>query len=403
MAGERIRKPWVVPWTTSGEPAPLALQRTVESALRAEVAPNPGGARASGQWVRRALPLTLSGQGVVADDRAARGRDRHDRRARAAARRARSRARGWASFGRGLLRAVTAIDEAGPTDPERAARSPAFSAGPEGIVTMRNVLPDWAVRMLVGTLLLPALLAALDGLFRARRRHLRRRPLGRLDRRRAPPRRCSAWLWLRAARADRRADGPGDAGGPGPLPARDRRDRRARLDRGRRRRRLVRRAPAARRAARAGRERRRRGGLAAATGLVVNVLAAVVWLFNPYAAALLLPAAHLWLLAAAPGSRLRGPWAALPVALGVALPLLARVALRRRRSTSIRCRSRGWSRSRPPTGTSRSPRRWSSRCGSPAWPGCWSCCACGTRPRHRVFFVRLVVAAADQVARTRWT
>jgi hypothetical protein len=56
---------------------------------------------------------------------------------------------------------------------------------------------------------------------------------------------------------------------------------------------------------------------------VVNVVAAIVWLFNPYAAALLLPAAHLWLLAAAPTSRLRGPWAALPVALGVALPVLA--------------------------------------------------------------------------------
>ena len=83
-----------------------------------------------------------------------------------------------ASFGRGLLRAVTAIDEAGPVDPDRAARSPAFSAGPEGIVTMRNVLPDWAVRMLVGTLLLPALLAALDGWFRARRRHLRGRRAG---------------------------------------------------------------------------------------------------------------------------------------------------------------------------------------------------------------------------------
>ena len=41
---------------------------------------------------------------------------------------------------------------------------------------MRNVLPDWAVRLLVGTLLLPALLAALDALFRARRRRL---PVGR--------------------------------------------------------------------------------------------------------------------------------------------------------------------------------------------------------------------------------
>ena len=77
------------------------------------------------------------------------------------------------AFGRAALRAVTAIDEAGPVDPDRAARSPAFAAGPEGIVTMRNVLPDWAVRLLVGTLLLPALLAALDGFFRARRRRLR--------------------------------------------------------------------------------------------------------------------------------------------------------------------------------------------------------------------------------------
>ena len=46
-------------------------------------------------------------------------------------------------------------------------------------------------------------------------------------------------------------------------------------------------------------------------GCSCNVLAALTWLFNPYAAALLLPAAHLWLFAAAPGSRLRG-WAALP-------------------------------------------------------------------------------------------
>jgi hypothetical protein len=47
-----------------------------------------------------------------------------------------------------------------------------------------------------------------------------------------------------------------------------------------------------------------------------------VWLFNPYAAALLLPAAHLWLLAASPESRLRGPAAVLPVLGGLAPPLL---------------------------------------------------------------------------------
>jgi hypothetical protein len=322
MAGKRIRKPWVVPWTSDGSPAPLALQRTVESALRAEVSPNPGGAHASGQWVRRALPLTLSAQGVVAAEglpavtigdtgELAPRADEPVKRAR------------LGSFGRGLLRAVTAIDEAGPIDPERAARAPAFSGGPDGIIVMRNVLPDWAVRLLVGTLLLPALLAALDAWFRARRRHL---PVGRwagwiVAGALAP---LLAWLWLRllgltgalsvpATPVDPDLYKLGTAGiialvstaivaavgwfGVRPLI-------------------VVRLAKGGNAAA---------GGLAAATGLIVNLVALAVWLFNPYAAALLLPAAHLWLLAAAPSSRLRGVWAALPVALGVALPVLALV------------------------------------------------------------------------------
>jgi hypothetical protein len=320
MAGDRVRKPWVVPWSADGRAVPLELQRTVESALRAEASPNPGGSRASGQWVRRALPLTLSGQGVVAAEgfpavtigSTGEIAPRPDE--------AVTRAR-LSSFGRGLLRAVTAIDEAGPIDAERAARSPAFASGPQGIVTMRNVLPDWAVRLLVGTLLLPALLAALDGWFRARRRKL---PVGRwagwLAAAAAAP--LLAWLWLRALGLTGALPVPAapvepdlypleTAGivalvstaviaavgwfGVRPLVVR-------RLRPGG--------SPAA-------------GGLAAATGLMVNAVAAVVWVFNPYAAALLLPAAHLWLFAAAPGSRLRGPWAALPVALGLAPPLLA--------------------------------------------------------------------------------
>ena len=101
MAGKRIRKPWVVPWTSDGGAPPLALQRTVESALRAEVSPNPGGAHASGQWIRRALPLTISGQGVVADDGPADGRDRQHGRAAGARPTRRSRARGSARSGAG--------------------------------------------------------------------------------------------------------------------------------------------------------------------------------------------------------------------------------------------------------------------------------------------------------------
>ena len=319
MAGKRIRKPWVVPWASDGSAPPLALQRTVESALRAEVSPNPGGSHASGQWIRRALPLTISGQGVIADEGlpvvAIGSTGEIPARPDEAVTRAR-----LGSFGRGLLRAVTAIDEAGPIDPERAARSPAFSSGPDGIVTMRNVLPDWVVRLLVATLLLPALLAALDGWFRARRRHLAvGRWAGWIAAAALAP--LLGWLWLRllglsvltvpAAPVEPGLYPIETAGivalastavvtavgwfGLRPL--------------------IVRRlAPGGSAAG---------GGLAAATGLVVCAVAAGVWLFNPYAAALLLPAAHLWLLAAAPGSRLRGVWAALPVALGVALPVLA--------------------------------------------------------------------------------
>jgi hypothetical protein len=319
MAGKRIRKPWVVPWASDGSAPPLALQRTVESALRAEVSPNPGGAHASGQWIRRALPLTISGQGVIADEGLPTVAIGSTGEIPARPDEAVTRAR-LGSFGRGLLRAVTAIDEAGPIDPERAARSPAFSGGPDGIVTMRNVLPDWVVRLLIATLLLPALLAALDGWFRARRRHLAvGRWAGWIAAAALAP--LLGWLWLRllglsvltvpatpvepdlypletagiVALASTAVVTAVGWFGVRPL--------------------IVRRLPPGGSAA--------AGGLAAATGLVVCLVAAGVWLFNPYAAALLLPAAHLWLLAAAPSSRLRGVWAALPVALGVALPLLA--------------------------------------------------------------------------------
>jgi hypothetical protein len=65
------------------------------------------------------------------------------------------------------------------------------------------------------------------------------------------------------------------------------------------------------------------GGLGAAIGAVICALAGLAWIVNPYAAALLLPAAHLWLFAGAPQTRLRG-WAGIgALAAGLVLPLLA--------------------------------------------------------------------------------
>ena len=72
-----------------------------------------------------------------------------------------------------------------------------FADEPDGIVTLRNVLPDWAVRLLVGTLLLPALLAALDAFFRVRRRRLPVAPwLVWLAAAALPL--VLAWMWMRA-------------------------------------------------------------------------------------------------------------------------------------------------------------------------------------------------------------
>jgi hypothetical protein len=65
MAGTQITKPWVVSWPAAPGPVPLGLERTVQAAVRRETRSEPGGPRALGQWVRRALPVTLSEQGPI--------------------------------------------------------------------------------------------------------------------------------------------------------------------------------------------------------------------------------------------------------------------------------------------------------------------------------------------------
>ncbi len=317
MASTRVRKPWVVPWSLGADSPPLALQRTVENAVRAE-AGRPGGSRATAQWIRRALPFTVSEQGVIADASlpavmiGATGE-------RGPAAAAPVSERRLERFGRAALRAVSAIDTAGPAQDDRTPAAPAFDDGPHGVVTMRNVLPDWSVRLLVGTLLLPAFLTALDGFFRVRRRRLAVRPwLIWLAAAGLPV--LLAWLWARALGVTGALDPPEAPILPLPpieavavgsivfvlvlgwFGVRPLLLTRAR-DRG---------SPAA-------------GSLAATAGAVLCVLAALVWAANPYAAALLLPAAHLWLFAAAPQTRLVGWWGVAAIVAGLVPFLLVAV------------------------------------------------------------------------------
>jgi hypothetical protein len=218
------------------------------------------------------------------------------------------------AFGRAALRAVIALDP----KVSHAGEAAPFAGEPSGIVTVRRLLPDWSIRLLVGTLLLPPLLTAFDAFFGARRRHLPvARWLGWVGAAAVPF--LLTWLWLRLLGLTGVLDAPLGPVLPAELPLRGWRILALASAplvlalawvgvRGR----LVARLglPASVSA----------GGAAAALGLVVSGLAALVWLTNPFAAALLVGAAHCWLFATAPGTDTAIRTRILLVLAGLVLP-----------------------------------------------------------------------------------
>jgi hypothetical protein len=324
LASNQLDKPWVVSWTGTRTSAPLGLERTVQAAVRRETRADPGGPHAVGQWIRRALPVTLSSQGAVAAEGlpavliATSGELGPEPDATVYRKRLRA-------FGRAAVLAVSAMDSVGRQD------APAFEDAPQGIVTLRNVMSDWSVRLLVGALLLPALLAALDAFFRARRKRVPMAPwIGWLAVAAVPL--PVAWLWLRALATTGLVDAPAGVVNP------------ARWAAGtsgtvavvsavvvaglawfgaRALARVIGSRPSAEEESTNG--RRGRGapgveGLAVATAVWLCGLVALAWVRNPYAAGLLVPAAHLWLFAA---TGWRGWRALLALGLGLLVPVLA--------------------------------------------------------------------------------
>lgn len=312
LAGARASKPFVVPWSNALGSAPPQLQRTLEDAINQEVGVPPGGVSVLDQFAHLALPFTTTEQGVlgahglpavlvqVSGERGPQpytpvSQDRLQ------------------NFGRAVLRAVYALD-GGPDIP---------SAPSAVILAQRKVIPAWAVRLLVAALMLPALLTTLDGLARVRRR---RESIGR-------------WLGWTLACAIPWAlcalfvivlgrsgaiPAPGAPVAPWALPV----------------------SATARNALVAATlvlvlawtgwalliRRVGLGGApaSAAAGisllLVIDALALLVWIANPYTAILLVPALHLLMPVADPALRPRR-WAALALALAGLLPLAGVVAI----------------------------------------------------------------------------
>ncbi len=313
MAGVGVDRPLVVPWSQSTALAPLELRRTVETALMTEGRLRAGAVAPGVQLARLAFPLALGEQGPF-DARGVGAVLLSASGERAPAADAPVSAERLTAFGRTALRSIGALDD-GDDLPGSAPY----------LVLERKVLPAWSVRLLAIALLLPVLLAAVDALARVRRRRervgmwLRWVLLGGLSfllpallaiglfrtglieaapgapvagAANAPNAAVLAsvlalalltWLGLRPWAVRRFGVG----GEPGT------------------------------------------GGAATAIVLVLCAATLVVWIANPYASLLLIPALHLWLLAMAPETRLRRPAALALWALGLLPPLLVAYAVAR--------------------------------------------------------------------------
>ena len=342
MTGLQVRSPIVVPWSDSQLVAPPLLRNTVASAIAEQANLNPTSESLGGQFLHLAFPLAATEQRPFADS----GEPAvlvSTSGARLPAPDEPTSQAHIAGFGRAILETVTALG-AGPNVP-----------GPSSYLSMHGeLIPVWAVRLLVLALILPVLLATIDGLARARRRGYRvaRWVVWVLTA-------CIPFALAALAVVALQLTGVIEAAPPGPVGG----DAITLTSRavailaglacliavafavrwalGRR---LSSPRPAdadptdavpihAERAnGRAHRHRGGRGavsddaaspGAAAAFLLVMCLVTLVIWVENPYAAALIVPALHLWMWIVAPEQRLRTPWAVLLFLIGLVPGVLA--------------------------------------------------------------------------------
>lgn len=302
LASRHVRQPIVVPWSETHQVAPPTLRNTVAKQLSEQASMRTGGTSVFGQFVHLAFPLTLSEQGafgsrgipaVYVSLSGERG---------AVPNAAIAGPEQLTTMGRAVLSTISALD-AGPTVPAATAY----------VLFDNKVVPGWAISVFILALVVPVLMTTVDGLARARRRG------------------HSVWRWLVVVLAasvpfalvllvvaGARLVGGLPVAPPGPVPAGvvplhsagiavlvalafvvfgsffALRPLATRFALG----------PAKSRAQNL--EGLTEGGTVALL-LALCLVTITIWISNPYAAALVVPALHLWLLAINPDVRLRVP------------------------------------------------------------------------------------------------
>jgi len=160
-------------WSNDTTTAGIGLQRTVAESLRQEVGSVGGRPSVAGQLARLAFPIGIGGQGPLLAAGFDAVRISGDERLPGASPGGELDEERLEALGRALLRSVAALDGGQTPEP-----------GPAGhVIVARQVMPGWVLSVLALALLLPALVGSVDAFARARRR---REPVG-------------AWmLWLAA-------------------------------------------------------------------------------------------------------------------------------------------------------------------------------------------------------------
>jgi len=316
LASPTRRGPFLQAWSNDSRRAGIGLQRTVSESIRQELDAEPGGSGVLGQLARLSFPIGIGPQGVLIE---------HGYEAVRISGSGELPPPGngpveaidedtLGALGRAALRTVTALDRGGR--PEH---------GPDSYVTaVSQVMPGWVLSLLAGTLLLPALVAAVDAFARTRRRRVDVLPWLRW---------VGAWVapFLAGLAVAEVLALAGATPAPPPAPV----------------------APEALPvdgaalgvlggvavamalafllarflAARPepGLARPEGPGAAAAAALVLTSCALLLWVANPFAGLLAVPAAHLWLLAVLIGGRPPRRLRALLLVLGALPPLLVTV------------------------------------------------------------------------------
>jgi hypothetical protein len=306
VASAHRAQPLIVPWGAGGLIAPARLRNTLSAPLASQAGIHAGAPHLLSQLAHLAFPLTVSQQGpfnargIPAVELSFSGERGPSASGRALG------AGSLGGIGQAVLAAITALDSGRAVGPPSA-----------DVLFDGELVPSWAISLFVLALIVPVLLVLIDGLARARRRRYPVGPALLAVLAAAAPFLC-AGLVLVIGKALGALRSPPGATGPGAVPlsgggiavmavallaglgggvityavfswltaahtaASEREDGRAPR-------------PPGVRASRTRTADRPDDGTAVAMGLVLAVVALLLWYEDPLAAALLVPALHLWL------------------------------------------------------------------------------------------------------------